>query len=285
MSKWYDSILMREFRRRRQQVRNFCVDLIESLTVKKEKFNEFNPPKKLRRLVGGEKDFDQVGKEFLKYFIDYCQLKSNWRILEVGCGIGRIACFLTKNLDQRGSYEGFDIVREAIEWDNKTLASKFPNFHFQLADIYNKCYNPKGKFKASEYKFPYESESFDFVFLTSVFTHMLPKDVGNYLLEIARVLKPNSMCFATFFILNEESIRLVNSKVSSFNFQYEYDGYRTQSEIFPESAIAFDEKLILELYQRSGLHVREPIHYGGWSGRKDHLSGQDIIIADKTSKN
>ena len=45
--------------------------------------------------------------------------------------------------------------------------------------IYNKKYNPAGKCKWSEYGFSFETQSFDSVFLTSVFTHMLPQDMDN----------------------------------------------------------------------------------------------------------
>jgi SAM-dependent methyltransferase len=285
MSKWDDFIIVRAVRKIRREMRNFFSDAVESLTVKTEEFNEFNPPKRLRRLVGGEKGFDKIGEEFLEYFTDLCKLKPNERILDVGCGVGRVACSLTTYLDQQGSYEGVDIVKEAIDWDNKMITSKFPNFHFQLADIYNKSYNLQGKLKASEYKFPYESGSFDFVFLTSVFTHMLPQDMENYVSEIARVLKPGCMCLVTFFLLNAESINLIESKLSSLEFQYKFERYRTISRRFLESAIAFDEKLIRELYLRYGLHITEPIHYGAWSGRKNHLSYQDIIIAVKKGEN
>lgn len=82
---------------------------------------------------------------------------------------------------------------------SKNITPKYPNFNFQLADIYNKMYNPQGKYKASDYKFPYANETFDFVFLTSVFTHLLPQDMERYLSEIARVLKKNGRCFITFF--------------------------------------------------------------------------------------
>jgi hypothetical protein len=70
------------------------------------------------------------------------------------------------------------------EWCQGNISSKYPNFRFQLADVYNTEYNPGGTHRASEYESPYEDESFDFVILTSAFTHMLPEEVSNYLSEI-----------------------------------------------------------------------------------------------------
>lgn len=288
MSRWDDSIIVRAGRKIRRKIQHFMSDTVESLAVNEDEFTEFNPPKRLRRLVGGEKGFDKIREEFLRYFIDLCGLKPNEKVLDVGCGIGRVACSLTTYLDRQGSYEGFDIVKEAIDWDNKMIASKFPNFHFRLADIYNKNYNPKGKCKPSEYKFPYENESFDFVFLISVFTHMLPQDMENYISEIVRVLKTGGRCLITFFLLNATSMKLIKAKLSAFDFQYEFEGYRTVSRRVPECAIAFDEGFIRELYGRYRLSIVEPIRYGAWSGRKNILSQQDtkqdIIIAVKKTQ-
>jgi len=115
---------------------------------------------------------------------------------------------LTKYLSE-GSYEGIDIIPYHINWCKKNIMSRYPNFRFQMADVFNKLYNPKGKYKPSEYEFPYQDEDFDFVFLTSVFTHMLPKDMENYFSQIARVLRKKGRCLITFFLLNKESLRLI----------------------------------------------------------------------------
>jgi SAM-dependent methyltransferase len=153
-----------------------------------------------------------------------------------------------------------------------------------LADIYNKYYNPSGKCESCDFQFSYEDESFDFVFLTSVFTHMLPPDMENYFAEIARVLKPGGRCLITFFLLNEESLRLVDAKESTLDFQYRGEGYRTINPRAPEEGLGYDESYILSLYKKNGLAIEEPIHYGNWCQRKSFLSFQDIIVATKVAK-
>lgn len=203
-------------------------------------------------------------------------------MLDVGCGIGRMAVPLTKYLDERGSYEGFDIVADGINWCRKKITPTYPYFHFQLADVFNKKYNPHGKYRASEYHFPYESESFDFLFLTSVFTHMLPQDMEHYLCEIARVIKRGGRCLITFFLWNEESLRLINAGKSVYDFKYKGEGFRTIDRATPESGVAYDEKFIRALYEKFRLTVAEPIHFGSWCGRENYLSYQDVIVAIKT---
>ena len=144
-----------------------------------------------------------MDKEFFQYFVQLGGLKPDENVLDVGCGIGRMAVPLTKYL--KGVYEGFDIGPEAIKWCQDNISRRYPKFYFQVADVFNEKYNPGGKYKASEYKFPYDNDAFDFVYLTSVFTHMLPHDMENYLSEISRVLRNNGRCLITYYLLNEES--------------------------------------------------------------------------------
>lgn len=218
-------------------------------------------------------------EEYLHYFIKFGGLKPDERVLDVGCGIGRMAIPLSQYLDGRGSYEGFDIVANWISWCKKKITPKYPNFRFTQVDVFNRVYNPNGKYKASEYRFPYQNESFDFVFLKSVFTHMLIRDMDNYFREIARVLKKGKRCLMTFFLLNKESVRLVNAGKSEMNFRYKGPRYRTIDMKVRERAIAYDEDFIRPLYRRYGLDITEPIRYGSWCGRKNFLRFQDTIMA------
>ena len=237
------------------------------------------PPRKM--IFVGSGDFRKVGKEFLRYVVELGGLKPNERVLDVGCGIGRMAVALTGYLQEKGSYAGFDIVAEGINWCGEKITPRYPNFRFQLADIYNKDYNPQGKIKASEYKFPYPDRSFDFIILTSVFTHMLLQDMENYFSELARVLEQGGRCLVTFFILNKESKKLIDEKMSTRDFKNHGEGYRVENINTPESAIAYDESIVKGLSEKYGLNIATPIYYGSWCGRKNYLSYQDIIIARK----
>jgi len=175
-------------------------------------------------------------------------------------------------------YEGIDITQSGIDWCREKITPQFPNFHFQQIDVYNNQYNPRGKHQASEYKFPYADESFSFVMLGSVFTHMLPDDLENYLSEIYRVLRRGGRCLITYFLLNAESLRLIETRDSTLDFKYVFDKYRTISREVPEAAIAFDEGRIRDLYRKRGLKVIR-LDYGSWCARANFLSYQDLILA------
>src|SRR5262245_55753272 len=70
------------------------------------------PPRRLRFV--GDGDFAAIGREFAGYLRTYAGLSPDHRVLDVGCGIGRIAVPLLDYLSERGSYDGFDIVPRAI---------------------------------------------------------------------------------------------------------------------------------------------------------------------------
>ena len=116
--------------------------------------------------------------------------------------------------------------------------------------------------------------------LGSVFTHMLPNDMRSYLSEVHRMLEVRGRCLVSYFLLNEEALRLIDSGKSTLPFNHEYERYRTISREVPELAIAFDEAWLTELYQDVGLKLIR-LDYGSWCGRGSYLSYQDLILATK----
>jgi SAM-dependent methyltransferase len=241
--------------------------------------NSMVPPRSM--VFVGLGDFEAIGLEFKQYFIDLGGLLPHHQVLDVGCGIGRMAIPLTSYLSAEGGYCGIDIVKDGIRWCNSRISPRYPNFRFIHTDIYNKLYNPYGRVQASAYRFPFDDASFDFVFLTSVFTHMLPKDLAHYLDEISRVLRPGGRMLATFFILNDESNALVKAGRGSFAFVHEPGSYAIARRDMPEHAVAYDEDYVFVQAGRVGLDVRPPVHYGSWCDRPSSLSFQDIVIAQK----
>lgn len=241
--------------------------------------NNMVPPRSMIFIGGG--DFEKIGQEFKKYFVDLANLRPSDKVLDVGCGLGRMAIPLTNYLYGGGEYWGFDIVKKGIAWCANNVSSKFSNFHFLYGDVYSRHYNPKGNIKAQDFRFPFEDSCFDFVFLTSVFTHMLPPDVENYLSEISRVLKPDGKCLITLFILNDESEKLIHYRHSTLYFPNRMQECRATNIDDPEAVIAYNETFVLRLFEKFKLNVSQPIQYGSWSGRDIFLTYQDMIIATK----
>jgi len=227
--------------------------------------------------------FRENSREFLNYYIDLCGLKPHESILDVGSGVGRKTIALTQYLDERGRYEGLEIVRKAVDWCTSAITSRYPNFRFTHIDVFNEFYNPAGKARPVEYVFPFEAATFDLVVLGSVFTHMRPPDVAHYFREIRRVLKVGGRCLITYFLLNEESKRLLAEGRSTLAFTHNFGDFLSTSRSTPEVAVCLPERMVRQLYATNSLAIAEPVRYGSWCGRREFLSYQDIVVAYLTS--
>ena len=210
-------------------------------------------------------------------------LQPNHHILDIGCGCGRIARPLASYLSS-GRYDGLDIAYSPINWCLSAFRD-YPHFHFHHSDIASAPYNATGVVSAANYGFPFPDRVFDFVFLGSVFTHMLPEGLANYLREIARVLRPAGKCFATFFLLDDEALTNVAAKRTTPDFAHPLYSAPCRVEVphIPEAAIAYDEDFVKTLYRESGLTILELAH-GSW-GRGQFLPHcQDAIWAGKLDR-
>jgi SAM-dependent methyltransferase len=240
------------------------------------------PPRRYR-LPGWYADSRGIGNRWLEIFRNEIGLRGDERVLDIGCGSGRIAAPLTASL-VRGSYEGFDVDRRSVGWCRRAITSRYPNFRFQVADIHNALYNPGGSQAAVEYRFPFPDAQFDLALSLSVFTHMTPSETAHYLREAARVLRPGGRLLATFFLLNEETERLQANGSPERRYRFrraltdsEDRGYRSVETATPEATIAHYETSVHEMCERSGLQV-ERTNRGNWS-RGTAGRAQDLIVA------
>lgn len=234
-----------------------------------------DPPASFITLIGS--GFRDVALEFLGHFVEKGGLKPSDNVLDVGCGVGRMAYGLVNYLDSSARYEGFDIVPDLIAWAQQAISIPYSNFQFRQAPIYNSFYNPGGHLKPTEFTFPYQDASFGFVFLTSVFTHMSGDVVRHYMDEIRRVLRPGGRGLITCFLLNDESAALIGSDKCTLGLSHSSGDGKVADPGNPDYAIGFDEAVCKGWLEARGLSVVETL-YGSWCGRSDHVSYQDILI-------
>lgn len=236
------------------------------------------PPRRMWELVGGgDADFHALGESQVRLLKAH-GLKPEHRLLDVGSGIGRLASPLTQHLEPPGGYDGIEIIPQAVDWCQRTIKPAFPSFRFHQADVRNDRYNPAGKTPASAYVFPFADETFDFVFLGSVFTHMYTADMRNYLAEIVRVMKPGAVSVISYYLLDDERRAQMAASGAALRFDTALDGGWCAFPDVPEAAIAFERADVEQLYSRHGLRITT-LMPGAWdrSGRQD----QDIVIAVK----
>jgi SAM-dependent methyltransferase len=212
---------------------------------------KFMPPRRLVVQVPGE--FESVGREFLGYFRSLGNLQSDQRILDIGCGPGRMAIPLTRFLTEKGRYDGVDTWTEAVDWCAKNITPRFGNFHFSTLDDPG----PSGK-----PRFPFEDGTFDFAILGAI-SKLGETTFRAYVNEAGRVLRPGGTYLGTSYI---------RSAVS--------ENGASEALVDHAGRIIFSKQQIEELLGSSGL-VLDAIYRGSWDGDPVALSYQDILVAKK----
>ena len=227
------------------------------------------PPRRLQFV--GQGDFVGIGDEFLSHLVALCGLRPDDRVLDVGCGIGRLARPLAGYLSIDGAYAGFDVNAAGIRWCTQRYGH-FPQFRFVHADVRNARYNPGGTEEAVAYRFPFEDGSFDVAALISVLTHLTADDALHYLGQTRRVLARGGRVLLTAFVLDP------HAPEPSLAFGRARDGMAVVDEALPEEAVAYEEEWLLEALRAAGLDL-VALHPGLWTGRADGLSYQDVVVA------
>jgi SAM-dependent methyltransferase len=239
------------------------------------------PPENLRSGIGAG-DFYKVGEQIVAKLKELAGLGPASRVLDIGCGVGRVAWPLGRELGPDGSYDGFDAVGSYIDWCAHGLSLDPQRVRFRHFDIYNSDYNPTGTINGEELVFPWPDGAFTLAVATSLFTHLSAAGTLNYLREVARTLERNGRFFASFFVLDDESLALINRRPTYPQFSEAIEHGRVADAGSPDAAIAFHLEWLHQALLASGF-VIEAYRPGQW--RDDDPSGnelyQDLVVARK----
>jgi SAM-dependent methyltransferase len=137
------------------------------------------------------------------------------RVLDVGCGQGRLAIGLLK-VGVELDYTGLDVSRESIAWCQRRLQARHPRFRFQFLDVANERYHQTGQALAPGFRFDFPDRSFDIIYLFSVLSHLREDDMRLYLSDFRRLLAPDGRLFFTAFV--EENVPPVSINPEGYIF-------------------------------------------------------------------
>ena len=118
---------------------------------------------------------------------DYAGLSAESRLLDWGCGAGRLAVGVRHALGNVEDYHGVDVQQRLIDWAAANLTN--PHMRFTCVDVANERYNPDGR---PIREIPAEDASVDVFYAYSVWSHLLEEDTAAYLAELARLLAPGA---------------------------------------------------------------------------------------------
>ncbi len=122
----------------------------------------------------------------------------NKKILDWGCGPGRVIRHLPSVIGNGCEYYGTDYNEQSIEWCSKNL----PDIKFNKNSL--------------EAKLPYADDFFDVIYGISIFTHLSEPLHFDWYSELFRILKPNGIMFLTTQGDNFK-VKLTDSEVLKYN--------------------------------------------------------------------
>jgi SAM-dependent methyltransferase len=149
------------------------------------------------RLTASPEQFYLSACDEADRLLNQMNLGAESAILDIGCGAGRLPIGLLARQFSFLSYLGLDVDHQRITWCNENLEKKDERLTFQFVDIKNDRYNPGGK---DQFDVGLAGRKFDIIYLYSIFSHLIQRDVERYLDIIHDSLTDFGSCFVTMFV-------------------------------------------------------------------------------------
>lgn len=146
-------------------------------------------------------------------------LTTTTRLLDVGCGTGRLAIGFLSCLGDMTYYRGLDVNPASVQWCTHHINALHHGFQFIRVDVQNTRYNPAGQQISEQLRLPFSAGEFEGIYLYSVFSHMEMWDIQHYLAEFYRLLKPGGRVFLTAFVEEHVPDMSVNPENYRRNWQ------------------------------------------------------------------
>ena len=198
------------------------------------------PPLELRMLVGPTEPSFFDNPTAAVVFPDV-PAENYRRVLDFGCGCGRIARQLIQQRPRPEHYRGIDLHRGMIDWCQRNLAPAAPGFEFAHHDVHNISFNPQGS--AKTLPLPADAGSVDLLLSWSVFTHLVELQAEFYLDEVARVLSPRGIAITTWFLFEKVD----------FPMMQDFQNCLFINDTDPTNATIFDRDWLRAGLRRRGL--------------------------------
>jgi len=219
--------------------------------------------------------------------------KPSLKIVDFGCGHGKLAPVSIFFTHPDGEYLGIDIQESYIDFCRRKY-SHLPGVKFHLSRDFNALYSiPKSNVISSNQSYgadwPLAPESIDVLIAISVFTHLQETDAFGYIDKIHSILKPGALAIITCHIVEEPrrqpgfifNYNPVLASLMRFSTPLQGDcNWFTCYPELPESGIAMNMAGLNSLTQ--GKFKIEFITSGSATGGNDPLA-QNVIVLKKLS--
>lgn len=186
-------------------------------------------------------------------------LTKDSRLLDWGCGAGRLAVGVAERYGRIAEYHGVDVQPQLIAWAQRHLGAR-PGFRFTHVDVANERYNPAGQ---KQKTIPGGTGGYDVFYAYSVFSHLTGADVAAYLGEVARLLVPGGRAWITAFVEDDVEDAAENPP-----------GYGPLTWVGPLHCVRFGRPFFEKMVDEAGMVVAE--HRDG-----QETDGQSLYVLTK----
>jgi SAM-dependent methyltransferase len=142
-------------------------------------------------------------------------------VLDFGCGCGRVARQMMQQSPRPERYEGLDLHAGMVRWCTENLTPLAPEFTFRHHDVLYAGFNP-GEGKPLHDCLPFPDDEFSLIVAISVFTHLTQDQTEAYLAEMVRVLQPDGILLATWFLFEKQDFPMMQEHQNTL-FINEFD--------------------------------------------------------------
>lgn len=202
------------------------------------------PPPEMRALVGqmDTATFDNPTRDLVYSFLGLDDPEQYRHVFDFGCGCGRVARQLILQSPRPERYVGIDLHRGMIDWARRNLTPAAKNFEFHHHNVYNRSLNP-GEGLPEVAAFPADDRSFTLVNALSVFTHLTERQAVFYMNEASRILAPDGVLHATFFLIDKKQFPMMMEATNALYLSYED----------PSAAVLYDREWVCRTAAQAGL--------------------------------
>lgn len=205
------------------------------------------PPLEMRRLVGPT-DLSLYSNPNAELVYAYLPPEIYRAFFDFGCGCGRVARQLIGQWPRPELYVGIDLNASLIDWCNQNLRPVAPGFSFVHHDVFNVALNPS-RGKPLTAPFPAQDSQFTMINAISVFTHLTESQAEYYLRECARILHPEGVLHASWFLFDKADHPMMDGSSNALYVSY----------TDPSAAVIFDRAWVRDTARALGLRIFQVI--------------------------
>ena len=162
-------------------------------------------------------------------------------VLDVGCGVRFAMTIINRGIPIK-SYTGVEIDKQIVEFLQEQVEARDQRFRFFHWNVRNQMYNPGGVELTPQTRFPVK-DSFDLIWLFSVFTHLNAEDAELLLHLLRQHVRKDGRLFFSAFI--DEDIDGFDDRVKSRPLENAYYGKNYMQRLLERTGwriVIFHEK-------------------------------------------